>query len=246
VVVLAALGLAAVGGTACGDDRRTAPPVPAGADTAVIRVDVRRSLETPWDRVRIPDFSLYGDGRVIVAGQRHGALVVAREFRLDGARTTDLYRRAYAAGLDRPRELADRRVLDGWVLVVTVATPDGPAVTTVTAPDRDHPVQRFADRLPSDGADAREYRPPGWLAVTTPPLGEGDPPQPWPFEPPLAGGVRTRLGSCTPPATAGDGAVEAVARAATRRTRWDLGGNAVGVVVVPRLPDWRDCAAIGD
>jgi hypothetical protein len=241
--VLAVLALAPAAG-ACGDDRRSAPPVPAGADTVVVRVDVRRSLEPPWDGVRIPEFSLYGDGRVIVPGRRDGALVVAREFRLDSARTTDLYRRAYTAGLDRPRELTDRQVLDGWSLVVTVATPDGPAVTTVTNPGRDHPVQRFADRLPREGAGSRQHRPPGWVAVTTPPLGNGDAPRPWPFTPPLAGGVRTRLGSCTP--VAGSGDVEAVARAATQRTRWDVGGEAVGVIVVPLLPDWRDCRAIGD
>ena len=153
----------------------------------VIRVDVLRSLEPPWDSVRIPEFSLYGDGRVIVPGQRDGALVVAREFSLDSAGTTALYRRAYAAGPDRSRDLTGRHVIDGWALVVTVATPDGPAVTTVANPDRDHPVQRFVDRLPHGRTDAQEYRPPGWLAVSTPPFGNGDLPRPWPFIP-AAGG----------------------------------------------------------
>lgn len=120
---------------ACGHDRRTAPPVPAGAGTLVIRVEQRESLIPPWELVRIPRFSLCGDGRMIVPGRREGALLVARERRLTDAQTARLYRRAYAAGLDRPRHLDTPNVLDGAQLLVTVATPDGPSTTTLTIPD---------------------------------------------------------------------------------------------------------------
>jgi hypothetical protein len=235
-LVLLLAGMAACGGRTAPDD------LPADPAALVLQVEELHSGPRPGDRGQLPQFSLYGGGRVIVPSGGSAALRSAREYRLSADGYRDLIDRAYAARLDRAGEFADRSETDASLLVVTLSTPDGVRTTRVTAPDagggdRDR-INDFVRALPAAPADAAPYRPSAIAILATGGVGSDPAPRPWPLGP-LDQGIRTRQGLCTVVPEAGP--IEGVRQ---EDSRWSSGGRVFAVVARPLLPDEHACPDI--
>lgn len=233
---------------ACGPEVKVPPP-PTGAADLVLRTEYRRSLVPPWETAGLPQMSLYGDGRVIVPAHRTGALLVGREFRLTPHQMATIYRQAYEVGLDRSRKFTGTTVTDASQLAVTLATPDGARVTTLTVPGKGgrarDDVLEFARGLPAGDRSAPDYRPSALAALAVGPIGSSDAARrEWPLETPLSGGVAGRHGRCTRLTGPDAERAKAIARDVAPDTPWNIGGHATAVIFRPMLPDEPDCAAL--
>ncbi|GAB3969623.1 hypothetical protein V1634_21345 [Plantactinospora veratri] len=254
VVAVGLLGL--LTGSTPGFDPGTVPEPPADPGTLVLQLREWRSMTPPYERAELPEFTLYGGGRVIVGAGWDGSVYRAREYRLDQDRYRQLYRLAHAAGLARARHLDEPMpATDGSLLVASLRSAGRLHTTTLVSPAEDETGARrrivefrrtvrllvpTEDRIGGAG-----YRPTRLAVLVT--VGWGAPGDdsaspPWPG-PELLTGTRTRVGLCTllGPA-APDAETVALARAAPLTTRWRSGGQLVGVVIRPLLPDEYDCA----
>jgi len=228
----------------CGGPRRDPPAPPDDPNLLVLRVEKLRSLVPPWEARGIPAFSLYGDGRVIVPAGRQGALLAAKEFRLDRRDAALVYRRARAAGLARSREFDRTYATDASVVVVTLWTVGGAARTEVVvpggygAPER---VLRFVEGLPADHRTAVGYRATALAVLALGSASTAEPVRPWPLSIPLSAGPLARPPWCTVFTGEEVARAETAARGAAPDTPWDSGDRAVGVMFRPLLPDEPGC-----
>ncbi|GAA4603786.1 hypothetical protein GCM10023107_65450 [Actinoplanes octamycinicus] len=233
LAVLLLAGMAACGGRAAPDD------LPADPDVLVLQVAEQRSIPHPWDLGPLPEFSLYGSGRVIVPAGGSAALRSAREFQLSPDAFRDVVDRAYEARLDRGEEIADEPHTDASLLVITLATADGVRTTRVVAPDAGggdrSRIESFVRALPAAPADAAAYRPPAVALLAVAGAGSEPPVRPWPGTP-LDQGVRTQQGRCT---VAGDAAP--LAGLPQDASRWSSGGKIYTVLARPLLPGEHGC-----
>ncbi|WP_329342994.1 hypothetical protein OG866_41885 [Streptomyces sp. NBC_00663] len=250
VTAAATAVLLAAAAVACGADSaapQAAPPVVSAApDVLVLRTQESRSGPAPWERGRLPDFSLYGGGRVVVPGEPAGALQTAREFRLTdreyGRRLAD----AAAAGFDRNRTYEDSSGTDASQLRVALRTSKGLRTTRITAPEAGGDGSRakalsYVEHLPQPPRGAREFRPTALAVLATSGVSAGSTPAvTWPLRP-LAEGTLTPQGRCT--ILTGDALSQALrlARTARQDTRWTSGDTLYAVSFRPLLPDEHAC-----
>jgi hypothetical protein len=219
----------------------TSPDIGSG-DALVLRVRTTGGIAGLGVPGSMPEFSLYGDGRVITDGPH------PMEYHLTRRALRRLIADARKAGLATPRTADNPRVADAMYKVITFVA-GGRARTTKVIEgggDPSDPAVRFLPRLApaswpesDQSAPPRPYRPArvAVLAGTTPAGGTA---QKWPLKP-LASSVRVGTRECTV-LTGGD--VAKAERLMTGRTQWRDHGTTYRVVVRPLLPDERDCAAL--
>lgn len=235
------VGLSAMLLAACGAEL-AAPDV--APDTLVLRAQEVRSGPAPWEMGQLPDFSLYGGGRVVVAAEPAGALEQAREFQLTIQEFERLVADAGAAGLDESRTYEDTDTTDASLLVVSLRTNDGVRTTRIAAPEESGGLAvEYVERLPEAPQGAHEFRPTALAVLATSGVGEGLAAEPWPLHP-LAEGVRTSEGRCT--VVTGDELTTAARLAANARqeTLWSSGDTLYAVSFRPLLPDEHTCEDI--
>ncbi|PWU56932.1 hypothetical protein DLJ47_04320 [Micromonospora sp. S4605] len=234
------------------------PEPPSDPNTLVLQLHLWRSMSGPPALAELPEFSLYGGGRVIVGNGWDGSLHRAREFTLSPERYRQIYRLAHAAGLARPRHLPEPgETTDGTMLVAELRSAGHLHTTTVISLGRGHetgPRRRVAEfrrtvrqlALATDPARTTDYRP-DLVALLASAGWHGDVRRTaewqWTDGDPLAG-VRTDLGECTTrggPALPG---IEALGRGTPLGTQWRSGAERSGFVVLvrPLLPDEKGCA----
>ncbi|MDQ0604653.1 hypothetical protein QF037_008998 [Streptomyces canus] len=250
--VTAAVTAVLLAGTsvACGgqsSSREGAPPVAsAPPDLLVLRTQESHSGPAPWELGRLPGFSLYGGGRVIVPGEPAGALQTAREFPLSGPQYERIMTDARAAGLGRARTYEDSRSTDASLLRVTLRTTGGVRTTRIAAPEAGGTGSRgelleYVERLPDAPRGAREFRPTALAVLATSGVSAGSASAtPWPLRP-LSEGTWTREGRCT--VLTGQALTQAqhLARDARQDSRWTSGGSLYAVSFRPLLPDEHTC-----
>ena len=216
----------------------------AAPDTLVLRVQEQRSGPAPWELGRLPAFSLYGEGRVVVPVESTSALQQAREFRLPAQEFEWLVANAGWAGLDQARTYEDPNSTDGSLLMVSLRTADGVRTTRVTDPEAGSQVAAYVEGLPGAPRGASEFQPTALAVLATAGVSDGPAAAvPWPLHL-LAEGTRTTQGRCT--VVTGDALIEAarLAASAEQETRWSSGGSLYAVSFRPLLPDEHSCGDI--
>ncbi|MBF9129009.1 hypothetical protein I0C86_08425 [Plantactinospora sp. S1510] len=243
-------------GSVSGFDVTAVPEPPADRSTLVIQLREWESLTPPYERAELPEFTLYGGGRVIAGGHWDGSVYRAREHTLSPDRYRQIYRLAHAAGLARSVHL-DQPVpaTDGSLLVASLRTAGRLHTTTLVSPgETDVGARRRIIEfrrtvrllaLSTDPTRVADYRPSRLAVLVTggwsgSPGDAGSIARQWPG-PDLLAGVPTRVGLCTVAGSAGPDA-EALGRDAPLTTRWHSGGKWLSVAVRPLLPDEYDCA----
>ncbi len=235
--------------TACGSVGL--PALPSDRETLVLRAKSFVGMPGPKP-AELPEFSLFGGGRLLVPGDREGALQVVREKHLDDRTAKKVYRSAYQDDLDRD-EYVDNNVMDGYLLVFTLYGGEGKlhrvraATPSTESGGRLGELADFQDELGEVAKYAElapePYRPErlvavGWAPSESP---ESTDVRPWPFaalsEPPRVDG-----GPCLLMEGEAARQAEAVGRSATPATRWRTAGTTWLVVFRPLLPDERSCA----
>jgi len=255
-VALVSLTLIAVL-AACGPKYAgTDVPAPTDPSAVVLRVLEQPGFAGPTAGAPLPEFSLYGDGRVIVSTGRRGALATADEYRLSADGYRKIYRSALAAGLGRGRTLERAPSPDAPVLTLQLLVNGTVHTTQVIAPtagdaDRRALAAFRATLRPGSwsasdrAAGPAPYRPDRLAAVATWFAARADPGAPrWPFAD-LAQGTRVSAGLCSVHTGAALATAVRLAAAQTPSTRWASDGNLYYVAFRPLLPDEAGCAALG-
>jgi hypothetical protein len=235
--------------TACGGDSASPELNASAPDTLVLRAQELRSGPAPWELGQLPAFSLYGGGRVLVAGNPAGALQQARDFQLPAPEFEQLVADAGAAGLGQARTYEDTDSTDASLLVVSLRTTDGIRTTRIAEPEAQgarspRRVAEYVKRLPSAPREAHEFQPTALAVLATSGVSKGSTAAvPWPMRP-LAEGIRTRQGMCT--LVTGGELTEAMrlAASAEQQTRWSSGGKLYAVSFRPLLPDEHTCGDV--
>ncbi|MEU4424025.1 hypothetical protein AB0F81_25625 [Actinoplanes sp. NPDC024001] len=234
---------------------------PSDPGTLVLQLHLWESMTGPAERAELPEFSLYGGGRVIVGAGWDGSLLRGHEFTLDPRDYRQVYRLAHAAGLARPRHLREpATTTDGTLLVAELRAGERLRTTTAISLGRhDDTGQRL--RLTELREElqrhvvaparitAGEYRPDRVAVLTAGGLGASDPPvpRPWPYRDP-AQGERTVLGLCTIHHGAEAAEIQELARITGQDSRWwnaRTGTHDIAVLVRPLLPEEAGCADLG-
>jgi hypothetical protein len=256
LLAAAAILLPAACGSGRDPEHREPPDPPTGAGVLVLRISLDPGFTGPADTGRVPEFSLYGDGRAIVSDRRRGALWTAREYYLTRAAYRRIYRDAYAAGLDQPRNIDQPAAVDAPTLTLVLLASGRPRTTTVTRPEhRDpqrHQIAAFQHHLqPASWRPAdlvfgpTGYRPTRLAVIATwSTTAAAAPRSPsWPLQP-LAAGTPLHGGLCT--LYQGDllTRAEQIAIHSTPATRWISGANAFYLAFRPLLPDETDCTSL--
>ncbi|WP_181776618.1 hypothetical protein [Amycolatopsis pittospori] len=230
--------------TACGT---TAPP-PSDPETLVLRAKTYVGMPSPRVAV-LPEFSLYGGGRLLVPGEPEGALQIVREKRLDAGTAESVHDSAYGADLDRDEYVPNDGVIDGYLLVFTLY--GGHQVRAAT-PQSDsggrlEELADFQDELADVAKEAesvpKPYRPTriaaiGWASSKQP---DGADVREWPFAA-FAGTQHVDGGLCTVMEGDALSQAETLARSATPTTRWRTADTTWLVVFRPLLPDEKSCS----
>jgi hypothetical protein len=208
------------------------PPMPTGL---VLRATVLAAMSPPLATAELPDFSLYGDGKVIRRSQAAGSLQTAAETAPNPRLAQQFYEYALDTDLNQDATYDNPNVLDGSVLILTLVA-GGRHVVKAANPDasddgRLKEIAHFHETLMRWPGEATPYHPTKLFAVGW--RTESGPPTPWPFDP-------FEKGTCV----VLDGA-EPIARAANPATRWISGGVGYRVTFRPALPDENTCADIG-
>ncbi|WP_410660843.1 hypothetical protein [Amycolatopsis sp. lyj-112] len=236
-----------LGLTACGPD--TPPPTDPG--TLVLRTKTYVGMPSPKPAV-LPEFSLYGGGRLLVPGEPEGTLQVVSTKRLDDRAVRNVYAAAHGADLDRDEFVPNDDVLDGFLLVFTLYGGEGrrhqvrAATPTSEYGGRLEELADFQDDLAEVAKEAEavpeHYRPTrmaaiAWASSTYPK--ETDV-RPWPFAS-FAGTQSVDGGRCV--VVEGDALRQAenLARSAVPTTRWRTAETTWRVVFRPLLPDEKSC-----
>jgi hypothetical protein len=253
VAALAALALASACAGRSGGSR---PDPPTGADTVALRVVEWPGLPNPTSTAPLPEFTLYGDGRVVVATGQRGALRTASGYRLTAAGYRRLYDAAVSAGLGRSRRIDTPLTPDAPVLTFQLRAGAATYTTEVVAASLDD-----ADRQPLN-ALRRDLRPGSWrhadiaagptayqptrlaTLATWSTTGAAPGSRPWPLSD-LAGGAPTPGGLCAIHRADDLATATRLALAATPATRWSSAGNTYLLAFRPLLPDETGCANLG-
>lgn len=227
-----------VGPVPASRSQRDAPALPVGP--VLLRVDAMVSLAPPKYLVRVPQATLYRDGRLIVpTGTRDTALIEARQVQLTGREVTAIYRRAYSTGLYKRREVFRTDLLDAGGYTITLTTPGGPVTSYVTVPAsfKGWDLVDFVERLPDPSSPGVPYQPATIAAVRIGSAGSVGAARDWPADlPPPA----TR-GACTLYSGADAARVAALARSASADTSWRVGEDRVVFAFRPLLPGDPGC-----
>lgn len=224
------------------------PPVQPNALVLSVQ-EWQENPAPPTEEAALPEVSLYGDGRMIVATAQSGALQTAREYRLTPGKLRAVYRQAARAGLTRGCDFSGD-VLDGAGMVITVHTGRGPQKTTVKVPwgrrsGTSGKVVGFRRSLDPAHWPARDFSVPprpyqvDRLAVLPVAALEG-PTRPWPITEVNIQGTRL----CTVLRGQRRQEADVLARRVSPATRWTRGGQAFCVVFRPLLPNEPDCSAL--
>lgn len=229
--------------TACG----AAAPPPSDPETLVLRAKTYVGMPSTKSAV-LPEFSLYGGGRLLVPGEPEGALQSVSEKHLDDREVEDVYDAAHGADLDRDEYIPNDGMTDGYLLVFTLY--GGHQVRAVTprsdSGGRPEELADFQDYLAEVAKQAevvsRPYRPTRMAAIGWAPSGLPDDPdvRPWPFAP-FAGTRRVDGGLCVVVEEDAVRQAENLARTATSKTRWKTAGTTWLVVFRPLLPGEKSC-----
>ncbi|MFC4050683.1 hypothetical protein ACFOY4_13385 [Actinomadura syzygii] len=186
----------------------------------------------------VPEFSLYSNGRVVVAsaGQPQGKLT---EYLLKPEAVRRLLDDARAAGLGRSHTVGSDRIADAMITVVTM---DGATTRIIQAESQSGPEARFLKRLDpaawpasDQAAKPKPYEPAKTAVLAGETAGTGTV-KAWPLAP-LGGGVREAGAVCTlaparkVPATRPDVA-------------WRSEGKTYSVRLRPLLPAESSCRDI--
>jgi hypothetical protein len=234
------------------------PEPPADPGIVVLQLQEWKSLTPPYERAALPEFTLYGGGRVIAGGFWDGSLHRAWEYTLTPDQYRQIYRLAHAAGLAHTRYLdAPMAATDGSLLVASLWSAGRAHTTKVVSSDKNDTgsrgrivaFRRFLDAFAVPGYATRPvlYRPTqlavlvtrGWRGAAD---GTSDAPRAWPATDLLAG-TRTRMGLCTVLTGSAMSTAEALGRDATLTTEWQSRGEKMlSVALRPLLPDEHDCA----
>jgi hypothetical protein len=240
--------LVACGGGDGGAEDVLNPPVQPNALVLSVQ-EWQGNPAPPTEEAALPEVSLYGDGRMIVATAQSGALQTAREYRLTPTKLRAVYRQAAHAGLTRGRDFSGN-VIDGAGMVITVHAGRGPQKTTVKVPwgqrsGTSGKVVGFRRSLDPAYWPARDFSVPprpyqvDRLAVLPVAALEG-PTRPWPITEVNIQGTRP----CTVLRGQRRHEAEVLARRVSPATRWTRGGQAFCVVFRPLLPNEPDCSAL--
>ncbi|MBB5852780.1 hypothetical protein ACFQ05_05750 [Amycolatopsis umgeniensis] len=221
----------------------TATPPPSSPETVLLRAKTYVGMPSPKPAL-VPEFSLYGGGRLLVPGETVGSLQTVSEKRLDSRAVEEVYSAAHSADLDRDAFLPNSNVLDGYLLVFTLYDKEGKR-RQVRAENPSGELDDFQEDLAEVAKKAESvptpYRPTrmaavGWASSTRP----NSEARPWPFAsfdrtPHVDGGLCVVLeGESVRQA-------EELARSATPATRWRTAETTWLVVFRPLLPDERSC-----
>jgi hypothetical protein len=245
------------------------PAAPADEDTVVLRVSSSGGFVPPQFLVgRLPETSVYADGRVIFQGPvtlsyPGAALPNLQVGQLSPAQLQQLLDKAVAAGVKAGTDFGQPGVTDVPTTEVTVVTaagkqtvganalrearPDDPQLTKEQQQARKK-LRTFIDGLNDLALDAQPYRPEALAAVVQPYTAPEDP------------GVRPRTVEWPGPALPGEklnptldlscvvvtgqqlDAVLDAAADATAITPWGHGGDSWSVLLRPLLPEETGCA----
>jgi hypothetical protein len=232
---------------------RTDPPT--DPSTVVLRVLEQPGFGNPTTAAPLPEFSLYGDGTVIVATGTRGALRTASQYRLTTGAYRRLYTTALGAGLDRDRRLDTPRAVDAPVLTFQLRVAGTTRTTRVIAPGLDDADRRdlaaFRRTLrpgswPSGdlAAGPTTYQPTRLATVATWSANGTDPDAvPWPLGN-LADGTRLDDGLCAVHHGNDLTTASQLATTATPATRWSSAGASYYLAFRPLLPDETDCTTL--
>ena len=140
------------------------PEPPSDPNTLVLQLHLWRSMSGPPELAELPEFSLYGGGRVIVGNAWDGSLHRAWEYTLSPDRYRQIYRLAHAAGLARSRHLPEpEETTDGTLLVAELRSAGRLHTTTVVSLGRRFEIgarRRIAEfHRPYSSSPARRIRP---------------------------------------------------------------------------------------
>jgi len=230
-----AAGLLALAG--CGSDTGVdgigdPGPTHPGANELILRYQQRPGFVTPSHAFVPPTFSLYGDGRAIVADPSDGSTTIAT---LSDSTVSDLL--AGAADLaDQPS--SNDTVMDAGTVDLTW-TADGER-ESVTVSSVGEEIEAFRTQLlaAEEAASPKPWSPSSTAVIAT--SGAGGPAKPWPLGD-LAAGDSLNGSTCS--VLTGAKAVRASALVVGHPDgAWRSGQYAWFVAVVPLLPDQTDCA----
>jgi hypothetical protein len=250
-LAVAALALAA-GCSSSGithDDPVASPP-PTGPGVLVVRLSqLGGMLPAGGAARRPPNFSLYGDGRLISTPPDDGTQVWPdlAEHRVDAATMNRLYQEAVSAS--RPVSSPDPQVPDGPALSVTVADTGGqPARTASFSGLADRAVKLLSDfNSAAQTGTGTPYRPDAVAVIALSAAGGGAAERPWPLAGTLPGqplrGVTVGAGCTLLRGASLTQARQAVA-GVTPSTLWRSGGQLWAVAFRPLLPDEPGCGAL--
>lgn len=211
----------------------TTPPSATPPDGSGLVLTARLSGGlAPPPATKLPDFSLYADGRLFTPGNRDGNLPTVDEHRLSAQQTKQLIDQAAAAGLRHAHRVDRNDVADATVAELTFYG----AHTTITMPEQSNdPAARFWMRLKATRLPAPAPYQPEKLAVV--PIGNG------------AGTGRSwPLGALKTPCTIYSGkklaTAEKAARTAPPGTQWTVGHQLYNLSFRPLLPGEQGCPAM--
>jgi hypothetical protein len=229
---------------ACGG----APPPPSEPGTLLLRAKTYVGMPSPKPAL-LPEFSLYGGGRLLVPGEPEGALQTVREKHLSDRTVRSVYNAAHDADLDRDEYVPNDDAIDGYLLVFTLY---GGHQVRASTPQSDSggrlgELADFQDELTEVAKEAEvvptSYRPSrmaaiGWAADQQP---RNPDVRPWPFAP-FTDTWRVDGGLCVVIEGEAVRQAENLARSAARGTRWRTPETTWLVVFRPLLPDETSCA----
>lgn len=221
-------------------DRPAPASSSAGADAGlVLRMTTTGGFAGLGGPGTIPHFSLYGDGRAIVA------IPALTEYHLTPQAFRRLIAAARDAGLATPRTVDDPKVADAMYDVITFVS-DGRARTTkvIQAGGKADPARDFLAKLNAASwprtdltGEPRPYKASRVAVLALPSAGSAPA---WPLSP-LASGSHVGTRTCTVLSGADAGKAKGLAAGGTR---WSDHGQTFRVTVRPLLPDESGCASL--
>jgi hypothetical protein len=264
-MLLAVLAVLAAG---CGASAQPPPEPPARPAELVMSVVVLPGLLPPGGELSLPDFSLYGDGRIVMGIHDDRSLPAPQERRVTAAGIRQLLAAASDAGLTRRTDYGQPQLPDAPSGIFQVVANGRRQVTRVLAPDTDLTgdpslgqdqqaararLRDFRGRLinldswlaPHLTGAATPYRYPRMavFALRQEPDPAAPPPLAWPLGPLATAGEPMAGGRCVIVAGEELARVRTAAKNATPATPWQDGGSTFHLAFRPLLPDENSCRA---
>jgi hypothetical protein len=250
VAVLALSGACARSGT--GPDTTatatTEVSAPSGPTQLVLRVTEPPGLLPPGGLAAVlPAYSLFGDGRLVVA-PAPGTVEVwpsLRQYQLSAAQVRQVQQSAVQAGLTDAAPAPPAAGGDAPVRIFTVGTGTGPRTTTVPRSDQ-ATTRLYGDLVALATGAATTYQPTAVAIIATANTDPSAPVREWPLAS-LDGLILSGTSAGSRCTVARDAAVERIRQAAagaTAGTLWRSNGQLWTVVFRPLLPDQPDCSSV--